>query len=687
MFAIKNLASQSCTTTLPWEFDKAQEYDKEDWNDPQLEHCFFSGISGGIPAQRVSKSNPATQLHAVVADYDANYAGENLKATVIKRCKTEWSPNWVCRTRSGGVRAVWLLETPLPITTSTAKRLMQRVVKRLKPDALFSGFDREAFYDVHKYYEVGREWVQLHDVAIDASTMGQWLVEATQNEDWSKQGIEIPPDDLADRVQELYPGKWPGVFDIGMRGPRFWDDTADNDTAAIVRETGMQCFTGAQSFVPWKQLLGSKWVNRFESDRVSSAVSDIFFDGQFYWALGSNGWRCMNRTDIGSHLKVKCGLSSRPDSNGISAVERAIVTVQDLQQVDSVVKSPATPPGVLYRNGERILNTLERYCIAPEEGSFKYIDSYLNSLLENEEQLLHLLAWMQYAYKSGLDLDMQPGQTLFLVGKTNTGKTLFSTVLLAGLLGSSMDAADFLTGRDDWSGPLLEHAVWTVDDVTALASSASSRHWNSMLKKMVANRSFTVKEKYRRDVSTVWNGRVVVTLNDDAQSLGVLPDLDISNQDKVMVLRCHEERQEFPTDAAKQIRAELPAFAHWLKNWTPPAHVISGGRYHVHGFLAPELEEEARQNSSSHAIFELLITYMDGMSMTEPLKGSATDIHGLLSETGSPVEAAMRQINPNMLGRHLGSLNVKFPELVERVRRTHSRGWVISPDIIPKDEE
>ena len=40
---------------------------------------------------------------------------------------------------------------------------------------------------------------------------------------------------VAEEVEKRFPGRWPGAFEIGARGPRFWDDTASNPTAAIVR--------------------------------------------------------------------------------------------------------------------------------------------------------------------------------------------------------------------------------------------------------------------------------------------------------------------------------------------------------------------------------------------------------------------------------------------------------------------
>jgi hypothetical protein len=682
LFEIKNLASNECCEIIPWEVAQLEKTSpgKSSWNDPELDHHFICGVRGGVPQLRVSKNNPATHIHALIADYDADHSAEDLKAVVSKRCKT-YAPNYVARTHSGGVRAVWLLEAPLPVTPATAKALLPLVIKKLKPDALFSGFDRDAMCDVYKYYELGYEWVNIHNDLLNKHLVGQWIVLATQKTK-APEGVVVPSDKILDRMQELFPNnKWPGTFEVGARGPRFWDAEADNETAAVVRETGMQCWTGNQSFIPWKQLLGAKWVAQFEAEKVGSVSSNVFFDGKFYWTEGTNGWRAMDRTDVRTYLKVRCGLSGRPDDTGASEVDRALVMIQDIQTVDKVVAVPATPTGCLNQGGQRVLNTLKRYPIQPEAGSCGYIERYLNGLMVNNEQLTYLLCWIKHAYSTALKMDMKPGQTLFLVGETQTGKTLFNTVLLSDLLGGSMDASSYLTGETTWNGPLFENPLWTVDDVTCLTSAGATRRWNTMLKKMAANQSFTVSAKYRQDVTVRWNGRVCVTLNNDPQSLGVLPDLDISNQDKVMVLKCSDKKQKFDNDAAEKIRAELPAFAAWLLEWEPPEEYLAHDRFWVKSFLDTTLESEARQNSIAHSLMELLITYMENSGETE-LKGSSTDILAQLADEGSPVQSIVRSVTAVALGKQLGTLSAKFPDLVTRQRSTHSRIWTINEGIM-----
>lgn len=51
------------------------------------------------------------------------------------------------------------------------------------------------------------------------------------------------------------------AFELGARGVRFWDPLADCPTAAIVRENGMVCFTGAFPFQSWADIFGTDFID------------------------------------------------------------------------------------------------------------------------------------------------------------------------------------------------------------------------------------------------------------------------------------------------------------------------------------------------------------------------------------------------------------------------------------------
>jgi len=106
-----------------------------------------------------------------------------------------------------------------------------------------------------------------------------------------------------------------------------------------------------------------------------------------------------------------------------------------------------------------------------------------------------------------------------------------------------------------------------------------------------------------------WNGRLMVSLNEDASSLSIVPQQDSSNRDKVIGLRIQDSSPpDFPDNNTleEQIAKELPFFANWLGEWKCPEELKGGSRYGVEAWFHPHLRDAARDNSPTQAIMETL---------------------------------------------------------------------------------
>lgn len=712
LLSIKNLSSCHATECEPWN-TTTQAPQKTKWNKPDVEHCFYSGLEGLIAASRIdSKNNPAVFLHWLVADYDGDI-NQNMRDTVLERCG-DFKPQCICRTFSGGARLLWKLEQPFPLHKNdlTAK-LLKHVKKKLKLSKILVGLDADAFTDPCKYYEAGTDWVQLSDDVIPAPFMMQWAVESTHNYAWKKLGPSIPMELVAAEVEKQYPGQWQGEFDVGVRGVRFWDASADNETAAVIRESGMQCFTGGQAFIPWAAILGGKFVRQFQADQIGGAVSAAYFDGRDYWVQLSNGkWQAKNKSDMALFLKVKRGLSTAvPRGSSISEVDQALSQIQDEQSIECAAPLIHRPKGIVYVNGFRVLNISTVDVLQPAEGGagspstlnsppmegcpeggvgsdpcpltpdtcpdFPWLASYLSTLFDPAEQLDYFLAWLRRWYASALDGKMLPGQASFFAGVPNTGKTLLSTLILSRTFGGHIDASSFLSGEDGFNSHLFNSAVWAVDDVVPLTDNKSHMKFSALIKKMAANRTFSVREKYRVDKLIEWNGRVVVTCNTDPESIRILPDVDLSNRDKINLFRVAErETFTFPNDVADIIHAELPFFLRWLLDWSPPAHVLGDSRYGVQTYCEASLFEAARHSSSAYSFLEVLLKFFEGQ-VSDVWIGSATELLSAILNDQDGLAGIAAKYTTRQVGRELSKLASQgYPLALERQRT--KRVWQIN---------
>ena len=740
LLAIPNLASSRTKECTPWN-TTTMAPPRIRWNHPEIEHVFYSGFEGLASSIRVdSKNNPAVMLHWIVADYDGKI-DQHMRDSILSRC-ADFKPQYICRTSSGGARLLWKLEEPFPLhRNDLTKKLMRQIKKKLKLSKLLVGLDTDAFEDPCKYYEAGTAWESLSCDEISAAFMMQWAVESTHNYAWQKLGPVIPMDVVTEEVERQYPGRWQGDFYIGARGIRFWDTDSDNPTAAVIRESGMQCFTGGTAFVPWSVILGRQFVNQFEADRIGGSVVDVYFDGRDYWTqLPSGQWQSYGKADIALHLKVERGLRGQPArGENFSQVDQAIHRIQKQQYIACAAPLVHRPQGIVLIDGNRVLNTSivtvlqpaseEAYyqavqiaeVIAPTDSNlpsslspsappkpnppsessvpsvvntpsaqppnaqylepsacpYPWIRDYFTGYFDPDEQLDYFYAWLKRWYESALEGRMQPGQASFFAGVPNTGKTLLSNVILSRIFGGHIDASSFLSGEDNFNSHLFNSAVWAVDDVVPLTDNKSHLKFSALIKKMAANRTFSVREKYRVDKLVEWNGRVVVTCNTDPESIRILPDVDLSNRDKINLFRVAErDTFTFPRDVADIIASELPLFLRWLLDWQPPVHVLGDTRYGVKTYCEHSLFEAARHSSSAYSFLEVLLKFFEGQ-VEDTWEGSATDLlTAMLSDTDGLAVIASKYTT-RQVGRELSKLaSQNYP--ITQHRYKNRRDWLIN---------
>jgi hypothetical protein len=671
LYAIENLVSQTARVAEPWNFvnremerfkDKQAflEYRKK----PGTKHLHYSAFEGLDPLLRVTDSNKAVVMHGVVADFDATITAEE-RAAVLEKVKVDFRPQWVSRTFSSGARLVWAFEEPVSMpSTEAAKAFLKMFKKKMRVNAIFPGLDDEALFNPATYYEAGTEWARLSEDVVPRNLVWQWMAQSGEGLRWDKQYTAIPIEKVAEEVARQYPGRWQGTFERGTRGIRFWDPTADNESAAVVRESGMQCFTGPAAFVPWGAILGSKFVNEYEADRLGRVIATLWFDGREYWRQGEDGrFQSQGREDMRLWLKSKHGLSaSVPRGESCSEVDHALRMVQETKRVVCAAPAVLKPTGLIRVGGMPVLNVSTVRVIEPAPGpvkwgeGFPWLAGFLDGFFEPEEQLEFFLAWLKRFYETGWRRALLPGQAAFLCGEKDQGKNLLSNVIVSKLVGGHVDAADYLTGQTKFSGAFFEMPLWTMDDVTPLADAAKHRHYTALLKKMVANRIFSADEKFKKVQTVEWCGRIIVTTNLDPESIRILPALDVSNQDKVCLFRVRTMDRKFPAEAVDIITGELPYLARWLMDWEMPEGVVGTVRYGVKAYIERALLAEARQSSDTAQFEELLGAFLRQLPPgTKEWNGTATDLMAELAGVDG-FGPLLRDVSPCRIGRLLAKL-------------------------------
>ena len=218
-------------------------------SDAATEWVFLSGFEGVGPDQRIDANNPAARQTAFIADYDQNITKEMVAAAVKgKNCR--YRPTLVHPTPTNGVRLIWLFETPVGISPHLSAAWLKLLADQLRISKLLPGLDA-CWENPAQYYEWRPDWVDLRGPVIPASILEGWRVQLAETGNVKDADVAIPMEVVAAEVEKRWPGRWQGEFRLGARGVRFWDNSASNETAAVVRETGMTCYTGDTAFASW----------------------------------------------------------------------------------------------------------------------------------------------------------------------------------------------------------------------------------------------------------------------------------------------------------------------------------------------------------------------------------------------------------------------------------------------------
>jgi hypothetical protein len=717
-FTIPNLRSSTVSELpKPWEFkpDTPPPYDDRNafikWRaDFGTRHAFISGYEGTSPLVRLTKTdNPVFKMHSLIVDYDGRLP-DNAANHVASKPAGEYMPSYVVETAVGG-RLVWLFESPLLLASETqAKEFLKIANKMLRLKGWLPGLDTEALSKPEQYFEVGKAWHAINpDGFIPSANLELWLLKASTGmrfDNDKRLEYVTPIESVAEEVESRYPDRWAGTFALGARGVRFWDPNADNPSAAVVTEEGMICFTGDQAFVSWKQIFGAKFMEPFEASYVAGIVKDSAYDGRSFWLACNGRWEEWSKEDFSQELRCR-GYDGRK-AQGKPASELDIIEnmIKKDQRVGRALPFLFFKPGIIAYEGVRYLNTSTVTPAQPSppvcEGNllwtdgpihFPFIHELMMSMFRGEEddaeQMTGLLAWLRYFYYNSLEGTPCPGHAIVLAGPPGKGKTLFSKAVIGGLMGGHSDAQGHLVDGDKWTERVIDSPVMRIDDSLATSDVVGLRKFSNRIKKYTANAEMAYEEKYRKAGMVPWFGRIIITCNMDAESLRILPDMDMSTKDKISLFKASPAQMKFPDwqSIDKILAHEIPIFARFLVDWTIPEDWIAKEkRYGVVPFHHPELFEESQQHGVG-PIIELLTGFMETLQK-DPDKnyweGTATELHRDLHTYSAET---IRAMSTTYLGMQLGKMQKNGFNLYKFKNKARLNVWRISHQLNKLEKE
>lgn len=696
----------------PWDYETSRPEGLESkakfrkWqNDPETNGIHFTLVEGFDPSSRIEEDNPARRMYGWVADYDADIeASEFLRR--VKKVEVTLRPVWFSRTFSGGIRAVWIFEEPVwADCPAVAEKFLRNFAVRVKASTLAPNLDQASF-KVHMLWEHGTDWQEVPESGEVPMSVTQVAFRDAVVQTKKVDGIytEMPMDEVRAEIEKRYPGRLYGAkIEIGERVPLFWlpitGDHKEKDRSAIVAEWGVYAYSSRaeQGRVFWDELLGDEFVRKFKEKRLDAAITGRYFDGKGYWNLDHKGdWQGNTREDTLLHLRVEKGLSgTKKPKESASEVESALYAIQTMHRVSATAPFVFTDEQFVEWNGETYLNINRRRPMNPAgEGygnpdNFPWLWEFFQNFFErHKDDKIHprdfYLAEMQRAYRSFHSSRPTQGHILFVCGPAGKGKSLLHTFIYRQIFGSATDAGAFLVDGKGFNRALGESAIWYVDDNKSAGNLSSHKAFSETIKKHAATPEILVEPKYHDARLIPWYGRILVSCNDDPDSVSIIPDLDINILDKLCLFRVNPEwHATFYENIEMQeiLLNELPYFLRWLLDeFEVPEEIVSGEpRYGLLPYHNAGLVAVARESSSHFRLAQVLDLFRE-QQVREKAKryweGTSTKLLVQLSSQDSDVATLVRGFTTIQFGRMMNQLhNQNLPWLArqEKGKQSHWR--------------
>ena len=622
--------------------------------DPQTDHLFFSAVEAVNQNVRPSADNPPHLLHGFVGDYDSdhlvNMTTQEICDEIAKRTNGKGIlPNYLSRTFSNKLRLVWIFETPMPGNEATAlAKAIDLFIKESKADVMIEhGLDKTS-KDPTQFFEVGHSWADLQQPPVPSAVIQTlYFKAASTTVTKAEAAVTIPMEAVEAEIERQYPGGLNGITVANaVRVPLFWLRDGNPDLSAQVGENGIWSYSDRDpGFHPWSKLLGKKFVQDYETQQIGTAVDEFYFDGDRYWCkLPSGEWYPHKKEDAMLHIEAM-GFSTKQGKQGLSPVKQILHHIQRHRRIDVTAPFLFNKQEVVAFQGKKCLNVSHRKPMEPagqdgDPAKWPWLHGFLNGFLDVDPHVPtdphdHLFAWIKRMWTGAREGNLRQGHVVVIAGEADEGKSLFSMFILRQIMGGGTDAGDYLLSGGGFNKEAAEVAIWNIDDQAAAANFSDHKKFTEMLKKTAANPEVKYHPKFVDSMVIPWCGRVVITCNVDASSLEILPTLDGTIRDKLMLLRLAGRKPDFPPSIILEstILTELPHFLDWLDKWNPPAEVVANARarYGVKEYHHTQLLREVRDMSQEANFKDLLVRWMKQRELHPdhqgPWKGTPAELY------------------------------------------------------------
>lgn len=284
------------------------------------------------------------------------------------------------------------------------------------------------------------------------------------------------------------------------------------------------------------------------------------------------------------------------------------------QNVDYAGQLAGYYAGLHTINNAKILVTKSPTIIKGENKPFPTLAKIFDGLFNAGGifQLPIVYGWLKLARESVINSNPSPGQCLVLAGPKNCGKSLFQDIVTEILGGRIGKPYSYMAGKTEFNSDLFAAEHWVIADEIPHRDISHRRAFGARIKDCTVNKSMQCQGKFKESLTLTPCKRLTISLNDEPENLMILPPLDESLIDKIIMLKV--DTPEFPLDSSgvvnrndlwNTIKDELPGLIDHIEHFTI-SEEHRDTRFGLKAFQHPELLNSLEEMNPETKMLEII---------------------------------------------------------------------------------